>query len=114
MNVKVCFPFFNYSFLLLFLINHAVTLKVYFFCTLGEETNNLSLEDIVVFFSGSNRVPPLGFDYSPTLSFDEDSVFPISSTCALSLVLPSGYNEYEVFKEKAHYGCKNHGGFGKL
>ena len=46
--------------------------------------------------------------------FDEDSVFPISSTCALSLVLPSGYNEYEVFKEKAHYGCKNHGGFGKL
>ena len=75
---------------------------------------HLSLGDVLAFFSGSDRIPPLGFDHTPTLCFDEDTVFPKSSTCALSLILPSGYKEYNDFKEKIDYGLKNNGGFGVL
>lgn len=76
--------------------------------------NDLSLGDVLVFFSGSDKIPPLGFDLPPSLSFDEDAMFPTSSTCALSLVLPSRYREYEIFKEKVDYGFKNNGGFGMM
>ena len=57
-----------------------------FLSTVGKESekpDNPLVEDIVVFFSGNNRILPLGFD-SLTLPFDEDKVFPTSSMCAPS------------------------------
>ena len=59
-----------------------------------------SLEDIIIFFSGADGIPPLGFNHSPSLHFLEtDAVFPTSSTCSLQLRLPTQYNTYETFKD---------------
>ena len=40
-----------------------------------------SLEDLFVFFSGAERIPPLGFERHPTLSFVHDSRLASASTC---------------------------------
>ncbi|XP_019859560.1 PREDICTED: uncharacterized protein LOC109587781 [Amphimedon queenslandica] len=76
--------------------------------------NDLSIQDVLVFFTGSDVIPPLGFTPRPSLYFDEFIAYPFASTCALSLTLPIKYEEYSKFKEKMVYGFKNHGGFGKV
>ena len=73
----------------------------------------MSLPEILAFFTGTERVPPLGFDHPPTLRFDSNNIFPTASTCALELTLPTCYyNNPEEFVKKVSYGMKNHGGFG--
>ena len=85
------------------------------FCYLAaDEPDHLSLGEIMVFFSGCDKVPPLGFDFDPSTTFDEGNVYPTASTCALSLVLPTRYQSYDAFKEKVTFGFKNYGGFGLL
>ena len=57
-----------------------------------------SLEDVLIFFSGADRVPPLGFPQSPSLSFlDVGAIFPTASTCSLQLRLPTQYTDYNEF-----------------
>ena len=76
---------------------------------------DLTLEEILIFFSGCDKVPPLGFNPCPRIMFDQDSIYPKSSTCALSLILPTRYHrDYATFKDKVTFGVKNHGGFGLL
>ena len=73
------------------------------------------MEDILVFFSGASRLPPLGFQKSPTLNFSEENLYPTASTCSLILNIPTRYgSDYESFKGALHIDFKFHGGFGKL
>ena len=67
--------------------------------------DNLALEEILIFFSGSDYVPPLGFIPDPTLSFHKKD-FPTASTCSLRLTLPL-HQDYETFKNKVKFGIRN-------
>ena len=61
--------------------------------------DSVSLQDVLSFFSGAAKIPPLGFHPLPSLSFRHDAVYPTASTCALRLTLPTCYSDdYESFK----------------
>ena len=73
--------------------------------------SDITLRDVLSFFSGAEIIPPLGFD-DATLSFNEENPYPTASTCGLALTLPSKYQKYEDFKEHFIFAMCNHGGFG--
>ena len=80
-----------------------------------EDGRTLTLGDILSFFTGSTRIPPMGFDDVGTLNFNSTNVFPTASTCSLTLTLPTlYYKSYSAFKGKMMYALFNHGGFGLL
>ena len=80
-----------------------------------KETGDLTLEEILSFVTGADKVPPSGFQPSPSITFNQDNVYPKASTCALTLILPTKYHsDYVAFKNKLTFGFKNHGGFGLL
>ena len=55
-----------------------------------EDTENrVTLNQLLMFVTGADRVPPLGFPGEPTLNFlHTGTVFPEANTCALILKLP--------------------------
>ena len=78
----------------------------------------LSLEDLLVFITGADCLPPLGFGKSITVefyNFDENSRRrPYASTCGLYFLLPRGFEDpvaFSQFLREALLGCH---GFGKL
>ena len=86
---------------------------LYTFTFLTDGSNEVSLRDILSFFTGSSAIPPLGFDIDPTLSFNHNAVYPTASTCTFSLTLPTRYyNDYNQFKLKIDQAFTCHGGFG--
>lgn len=75
----------------------------------------VSLGDVLAYFTGAQYPPPLGFDAKAAVRFNSISPFPLASTCALELTLPTMFfDKPEVFKEKVAYALHNHGGFGLL
>lgn len=77
------------------------------------EELKISLETVLVFFTGADSVPPLGY---PTafLRFHDDSDFPTASTCAISLTLPIKHEHFTDFKRSMDIALSMHGGFGKM
>ena len=70
-----------------------------------------------MFFSGSDRIPPLGFDVEPSVIFlhDQGSRFATASTCSLQLRLPTSHGEnYTKFKEDIVLSINGNDGFGGL
>ena len=82
----------------------------------NEETAGCSLEDVLIFFSGAERVPPCGFgDVSPALVFlHENQVLPTASTCDLQLRLPIRYSDFTKFKDAMVLAVKCNDGFGEV
>ena len=79
----------------------------------GTAPHLLSLENVLNFFTGSEVVPPQGFDPKPTLMFNSENIFPTASNCTLELCLPTRYyDNYTAFCEKLTLGFTSHGGFG--
>ena len=79
------------------------------------EIPGVSLSQILSFFSGAEYLPPTGFDNGAEMFFDQESIYPTASTCALVLTLPTKYhNNPELFLHKMTYALQNHGGFGML
>lgn len=81
------------------------------------EVAGLALEDLLVFVTAANCVPPLGFHKLITIEFyDIDGNVrrrPYASTCGLYLFLPRGFanpQEFSDFMKEALQGCH---GFGK-
>ena len=72
--------------------------------------SEVSLEDVLSYFSGASQIPPLGFDMTLSLTFS-NAVYPTASTCSLSLTLPAQYEDYWEFKEKMTQALSCHGGF---
>lgn len=65
------------------------------------------------FFSGADYVPPMGYAHDPLMSFNPDSPYPSSSTCALQFTLPTCHSDYVDFKRALTVAFRMHGGFGK-
>ena len=78
----------------------------------AEGPRDITLDNILVFFSGTDKVPPLGFTPDPALAFNSDAWYPTASTCSLTLFLPTRYNDYQTFKSRLTVAFKDHGGFG--
>jgi len=77
------------------------------------EVPDTSLKEVLSFFTGAESVPPLGFERDVEVWFNHESQFPMASTCALQLTLPTLYhNQADLFQEKMVYALHNHGGFG--
>lgn len=75
-----------------------------------------TLEKVLTFSTGSDQIPPLGFNPLPSIKFWDD-VRPRANTCDLTLYLPlfpksSNEVEYEDFKEKMDDGILNSPIFG--
>ena len=80
-----------------------------------EKLTDCSIEDVLVFFSGTDRVPPLNFEKQPTITFlhNASAKFATASTCDLQLRLPTGYGEdYDAFKSVMVMALKDNDGFG--
>lgn len=85
------------------------------FITADLSDNGVTLGTVLSFTTGSESVPPMGFDHPLGLRFNSTNVLPTSSTCALELTLPSMYHDDDLaFMNKMSYGLRNHGGFGCL
>jgi len=71
----------------------------------------VKLSDVIVFFSGAQREPPLGFRDKPTLCFIEGNLA-TSSTCQLKLRLPFCHEDYKSFSKYMTLSLMGHHGFG--
>ena len=75
--------------------------------------STLQLGDVLSFFTGADRLSPIGLPHTASIYFSSVTEYPTASTCAFHLVLPTKHwNNYEAFKDKLVYGFKYHGGFG--
>ncbi|KAG9272315.1 G2/M phase-specific E3 ubiquitin-protein ligase-like [Astyanax mexicanus] len=72
----------------------------------------VTLEEILVFTTGCDSIPPLGFSPLPSLEFDEVSAYPTANTCDNILRVPikSTYNDFKLAMD---FGIQNAAGFGK-
>lgn len=78
-------------------------------------TTGCSVGDVLVFFTGTNQVPPLGFERNPTVTFlqQDTALFATASTCDLKLRLPIKYSDdSEAFKQAMIMSLKDNDGFG--
>ena len=82
-----------------------------------EEVNGVTLEDLLIFTTGADTVPPLGFDGPICIEFyeTEENVkrYPWSSTCSLTLFLPRGIEDPKEFNSLLTHALENGVGFGK-
>ena len=70
---------------------------------------------MLVFFTGANAVPPLGFDTQPLVSFLHGQAARLctASTCELHFRLPTCYGEdYAAFREAMILSLLGNDGFG--
>uniref|UniRef100_A0A3Q3FKZ8 HECT domain-containing protein n=1 Tax=Labrus bergylta TaxID=56723 RepID=A0A3Q3FKZ8_9LABR len=72
----------------------------------------VSLEDILVFFTGCDSIPALGFSPKPSLEFSNHSRFPVANTCENILRIPF-HAVYTAFKHDMDFAIRNSPGFGR-
>ena len=66
---------------------------------------------ILAFFTGSDSIPPGGFN-GVFINFNNENPYPTASTCGLELTLPTKYDKYDYFKKSLDVAFSMHGGFG--
>ncbi|XP_077863811.1 LOW QUALITY PROTEIN: G2/M phase-specific E3 ubiquitin-protein ligase-like [Saccoglossus kowalevskii] len=89
-----------------------------FLLDIEECESPVSLKDIIVFATGLDDIPPLGFSPSPTLEFNEgkedtNMVLPMANTCSNILRIPL-VKSYKIFKDSMKFGLQNSAGFGRV
>lgn len=72
-----------------------------------------TLTDIMVFLTGCDAPPPLGFgDVEPSIAFSSVLSLPTVSTCSLTLPLPLDFpTDFASFKEKMDFAILGSQGF---
>ena len=73
----------------------------------------MKLEDLLVFCTGCNKEPILGFDQRPELCFREGKLA-TASTCVPSISIPYQHQSYEDFKRYMTLSLIGHEGFDLL
>ncbi len=69
---------------------------------------------MLIFLSGAEQIPVLGFDKQPTIIFQE-AILATASTCDLQLRLPTMHgNNYDEFKESLILSIVCNDGFGMV
>ncbi|KAF6739611.1 hypothetical protein FQA47_004892 [Oryzias melastigma] len=79
---------------------------------------DITYEELLVFTTGADSIPPLGFQQPVLIEFYDQEPgtrrIPYASTCSLTLFLPRGVGEEEDFKELMNTAIKGSLGFGKV
>ena len=82
--------------------------------TLEEEKEIIELKHVLIFFTGTSQIIPCGFLVKPRLLFSHIETLPTSSTCDLTLTVPTKYHsDQSAFNEKMILSIKSCFGFGK-
>lgn len=74
----------------------------------------LTLGEILVFITGSSRVPPMGFSPTPKITFTSEHCLPHSSTCTNRLTIPEYLENYDKFKDTFILSIQGCQGFGQV
>ncbi|XP_031327303.1 G2/M phase-specific E3 ubiquitin-protein ligase-like [Photinus pyralis] len=79
-----------------------------------EENSNCSLEELLVFVTGADTVPALGFGTKIYIRFQHDDkmMYPKANTCGLELYLPTCHTNFDDFKYHMDFGIGNSKDFG--
>ena len=72
------------------------------------------MEDILTFVTGSNEIPPMGFDQPLKIEFLNGQRLPNASTCSLTLRFPREIVHYDTFKDKFTLSILGAHGFGNI
>ena len=84
----------------------------------GDSACQLSISTILVFITGADSIPPLGFERQPTIVVDHDDVtgqYPRASTCDMRLIISVGLQgPYDRFCDKMAFAILNCHGFGRI
>lgn len=79
---------------------------------------DIKLEEVLVFVSGADSIPPLGFPEPLQIDFYDQEEgqrrLPFASTCSLTLYLPRRVQEEGEFKEIMNWALRGSLGFGKV
>ncbi|XP_041662997.1 G2/M phase-specific E3 ubiquitin-protein ligase [Cheilinus undulatus] len=76
-----------------------------------EEQGPVSLEELLMFATGLRSLPSAGMTPHPSLSFLEESIYPMANTCSNTIKLPL-LPAYDLFKKNMGFGIQNLPGFG--
>uniref|UniRef100_A0A9J8BR99 HECT domain-containing protein n=1 Tax=Cyprinus carpio carpio TaxID=630221 RepID=A0A9J8BR99_CYPCA len=68
--------------------------------------------DVLVFFTGCDSIPALGFSPKPSLEFITCSRFPVANTCENILRIPV-HAVYTSFRSDMDFAIRNSPGFGR-
>ena len=80
----------------------------------GGVVENLTMADLLVFFTSCENSPVMGFEPTPSLHFNSMDIYPTASTCGHELFLPTKYYGDEAkFKQAMTAGLLFYGGYGK-
>ena len=77
------------------------------------ESEGPTISDVMVFLTGCDTIPPLGFgDADPVIMFSDSGVLPFVSTCCLSITFPRSIpTDFEIFKDKMNLAILGSQGF---
>lgn len=80
----------------------------------GADDITITLEMVLVFATGADHEPPLGFENVPQVQFEtrKDRFLPTASTCTPALYLPIQLDDPDEFKKKMDYAIVGCHGFG--
>ncbi|XP_038560055.1 G2/M phase-specific E3 ubiquitin-protein ligase-like [Micropterus salmoides] len=83
-----------------------------------DKVTDLKFEDLLIFTTGADEVPPLGFPRKPSIDFYEQEAglrrLPYASTCTMCLYLPRGVSQEEELHEMILLATRGSLGFGKV
>ncbi|KAJ4918582.1 hypothetical protein JOQ06_027622, partial [Pogonophryne albipinna] len=83
-----------------------------------DKLTELTFEDLLIFITGADEVPTLGFPNKPSIDFytQEAGVrrLPYASTCAMTLFLPRGITEEQELHNILNQSVKDSWGFLKV
>ena len=74
----------------------------------------VTLEDVMVFATGCNEIPLLGFERQPRLQFGRNDMLPTAATCGPLLSLPLKVCSYEEFSKNMTFAITCSFGFGQV
>lgn len=92
---------------------HDLISTLFLFCSAQE--SRCSLQDVLVFYTGADTVPVLGYEKQPKQYFLESpaDILPTASTCDLHLWIPTAHKDnFTAFKDWMELGILGHCGFG--
>lgn len=78
------------------------------------DREDVTVQEIMKFMSGSSKIPATGFDTTPKIRFIDADRLPTVSTCDISITFPRGMGllSYEAFKAKMGFCILGSHGFG--
>lgn len=107
-----CWSFMEFSpfvppIVLMFILSHCYMHIVFLVSTEGSR-----IPGVLMFATGSNKIPPMGFHPSSITVLQNMSVYPNGNTCPLELELPGRIKDFEDFKRNMDSAFNFQEGFG--